>query len=572
MVFGYIDMKRLIAIILSCVALSVNATKVYVSPSGSNTAGNGTSSNPWQTPAYAISQASAGDTIFFQAGIYQITTQIEVPRAISLYTNEDATIIAGTALNPMFILQSTTQGTDGNQRISGLKFDGDITALSCFSVRRRSNVVFDSCTFIDFLYTAIEIYGGESFTDVPNNFITGFKILNCTIDNCCSRRDPQPFGAIRMGGTEGSEIAYNYLRQVGRNTGENGNLMYSWGAVNRGLYYHHNTSIKPTTDGTVSGNAGGWNFHIESGSSSGYEICYNEFIGGLAIDLAGGIQVKGDYDYAWYIHDNEFSIENQITALPSGTHRPGALDFERTNEDIIVTRNKFINYPTAINLTLSSSAYHYSRITFSYNIFENVGYSDNSYSYGGLQFVGNEAATGDLCSDINILNNTFYGNGARSFILLQQPYNMNNIYIRNNIFLNAVIWGYIIAWDVVGVSTTPTGSLTGFYIDNNLLYNNASNNGIYYRNAKTMTIESYANNIISEPQFVSISTFELSPSSPAIDAGIDVGLTRDFYNRRLVGVPDIGAIEYGAIGGERFGKNRQGVMLKSRDGRMMIYN
>ena len=57
-----------------------------------------------------------------------------MPRAISLYTNEDATIIAGTALNPMFILQSTTHGTDGNQRISGLKFDGDITALSCFSV------------------------------------------------------------------------------------------------------------------------------------------------------------------------------------------------------------------------------------------------------------------------------------------------------------------------------------------------------------------------------------------------------------------------------------------------------
>ena len=65
MVFGYIDMKRLIAILLSCVALSVNAETYYISPSGSNTAGNGTSSNPWQTPIYAISQASAGDTIFF---------------------------------------------------------------------------------------------------------------------------------------------------------------------------------------------------------------------------------------------------------------------------------------------------------------------------------------------------------------------------------------------------------------------------------------------------------------------------------------------------------------------------
>jgi hypothetical protein len=47
----------------------------------------------------------------------------------------------------------------------------------------------------------------------------------------------------------------------------------------------------------------------------------------------------------------------------------------------------------------------------------------------------------------------------------------------------------------------------------------------------------------------------------------------DFHGASLYGAAyDIGAFEYGAIGGERFGKNRQGVMLKSRDGRMMIYN
>jgi hypothetical protein len=42
----------------------------------------------------------------------------------------------------------------------------------------------------------------------------------------------------------------------------------------------------------------------------------------------------------------------------------------------------------------------------------------------------------------------------------------------------------------------------------------------------------------------------LQAGSPAIDAGVDVGLTKDFEGNPIVGTPDIGAYEYqGGIGG-----------------------
>jgi len=50
----------------------------------------------------------------------------------------------------------------------------------------------------------------------------------------------------------------------------------------------------------------------------------------------------------------------------------------------------------------------------------------------------------------------------------------------------------------------------------------------------------------SEPLFVSTSTpdFHLQPTSPAINSGIDVGLTQDYAGNPIYGTPDIGAYEY----------------------------
>jgi len=538
-------MKRLLILPLLLLSLSLGATKVYVATDGNDGTGDGTVGNPYLTIATGISHASAGDTVFIVAGTYNVSTQIVLPVGISLMgAGETSVITTATALDPIIVASSVSL-TSGNQSISYLKFDGDLTALSCLDVHRRTNFKIHHCTFIDFFYGAIEFFGGSSLENIPAVYATGNEIYSCTIDNCCERRDPGAFGAIRFGGQEGMLIHDNILTQVSRAATHNGNLLYMWGATNKALKFYNNTCTKPATDGVISGNAGGWNFHIESGYSHGYEIYNNTFIGGVAIDYAGGNQVKGDYDYSWWVHHNTFKLTAQISKPATGTHSPMAMDFERTCEDIICEYNIMENYPVAVNFTTSSSSYVKNRIYFRYNIFKNAGYSDASYAY---HITWQGSGTGDLAHYLYFENNVFHANLGRAFFGLLCPYDVNHIYIRNNIMVNAHLNGWMIVPLYCGDLVTLTGSFTDFYIDNNLMYNNANSNLIRYVDGKTMTIASYTNNIIgSDPLFKSNETFRLRPTSPAIDAGLDVGLTKDYHGHRVPqgSAPDIGVSEVG---------------------------
>jgi hypothetical protein len=60
---------------------------------------------------------------------------------------------------------------------------------------------------------------------------------------------------------------------------------------------------------------------------------------------------------------------------------------------------------------------------------------------------------------------------------------------------------------------------------------------------------SATSSLTSDPLFVNPTTdFHLQPSSPAINAGVDVGLTGDYEGKPIRGVPDIGAYETGKPG------------------------
>ena len=525
-------------------------TLYWVSPTGSDVTGDGTNLLPWATWAYAASQvATVGDVIHGAAGTYTETAQIILAPGVSMVGAGATTIItSAAALEPMILLSSASEATDGNQSISYVKLDGGMAVNQGLSIRRRKNVVIHNVAFEDFIYSAAEVYGGATFTTVPSTYATGIVFRDSTVINCCQRRDPGIFGALRIGGTLGMEVYNCTLTQNSRATGSNGNLVYLWGATNKAWKFYNNTCTKPDTDGIEDGYAGGWNFHIESGNSSGFQIYGNTFVGGVAIDLAGGIQVKGDYIYSWYIHDNDFSISAQIATPAAGTHPPHAIDYERTNEDVIVRNNTFTNYPTAINITLDEITYHKLRLYFYYNIFSNCGYSDGLYAFGGIQFVGSAAAIGNLCSYVYIYNNVFEADGARGLIHLQSPYNLDHFYIRNNICIDAASYGWLNAWDKLGDDTTDTGTYDSFFIENNLLYNNANANAIYYRGGKAITNltgwSPQTNILGSDPLFVSATNFHLQAASPAINAGQYVSITTDFDGQPVASPPEIGAYEY----------------------------
>jgi hypothetical protein len=125
---------------------------------------------------------------------------------------------------------------------------------------------------------------------------------------------------------------------------------------------------------------------------------------------------------------------------------------------------------------------------------------------------------------VYIHNNTFYNNGRKPPSWLEPPPHILNgdsdpgdFEVKNNIFYSELS-------DKVFYGNTA---------NSNIDYN------IYYTEGATPADAYGGHSQIADPQFKSIADHDVSllPSSPAIDAGIDVGLT---FNGQA---PDVGALE-----------------------------
>jgi len=80
-------------------------TNLYVSTTGNDTTGDGSSGNPWATIGYAISQAFAGDTIMVATGTYNVTAAINVNLANLTISGASATttIVDGLGKNASIV-------------------------------------------------------------------------------------------------------------------------------------------------------------------------------------------------------------------------------------------------------------------------------------------------------------------------------------------------------------------------------------------------------------------------------------------------------------------------------------
>jgi hypothetical protein len=136
--------------------------------------------------------------------------------------------------------------------------------------------------------------------------------------------------------------------------------------------------------------------------------------------------------------------------------------------------------------------------------------------------------------NINVWNNTAYNDEAgtmTSFVVGFSGFTFTDISIKNNI-----VYG---AYRAVNIANA---TITGINVDYNNFYNCSA---VTYYNGSTVTGNTTVNNITTAPAFKSESTFRLTPTSPCIDAGTDVGLDYDYYGHKITGTPDIGAMEYG---------------------------
>lgn len=163
--------------------------------------------------------------------------------------------------------------------------------------------------------------------------------------------------------------------------------------------------------------------------------------------------------------------------------------------------------------------------------------------------VGDENST-NLTENITIVNNVVY-NCRRNFYYWGTNYTngIDTALIANNTFVNST---YL---SCVQFSPTTNPSVNLQFINNIVVQNEgllpitiSDNTGFTFSNnlysSTPDVLASDTGDVIGDPLFKSSTDFSLQSNSPAINAGIDVGLTSDYLKHSIINIPDIGAYEY----------------------------
>ena len=293
---------------------------------------------------------------------------------------------------------------------------------------------------------------------------------------------------------------------------------------NRGVKIYKNTLNRGDQgDITLS-----WDFAIELWDCRGGVEIYNNTIKGC-IDIGGYNTVKENaYTYSVSIHDNTIGQDSvHVSEQYLG------VDLEQNVLDVNMDSNLIQNVSTGILFAINGGSKTVSNINIRRNVITNLGITLANGNGFGIDW--NADASSNTVNNINIFNNVISGHVGSNLTM----YGINlpdigaakNISIRNNI-----VKGFS-NYPVRGVGGTGI-SIDTLSIENNIFYLNGNSNLPSY-SGLTPTHNTTQNNIITNPLFVSSSDFQFQSTSPAINAGINVGLP---FNGSA---PDIGAYEYG---------------------------
>ena len=523
----------------------------YISPSGSDSTGNGSSIKPWKSLAYACSSVTtSGSLIHVKAGNYTETAQCNLAVGVSIEGEGPVNSIIKSHVtgsvysNAFTIMLVSPSTTNGNQHISNIKMDGDsLTAYGAIYVEKRSNVEISHCMIVHFFYYALGFDGGNSksggYFVPPVTYPTGNKVYDCIIDDCSAyypANEPvsgEGKGAITVDGQEGMLIYNNVLTQTSRASGNNGYLIKGVAGMNKGLKIFNNTIVKAPYDGTT------WDFAIELWMCrGGVEIYNNDITGSVDISGSGGeltasTHKTGSYTYGVWIHDNYIhQINSNIYEGIRG------ILIEQSAEDVIIERNHIKNVTTGIYMPLGYAGSTLKNINISYNILENIGGPDWQ-AWGFL--IANPG--GYTCDNVNINNNviTARDNGLTTVYGIEVPIvgATTNVNIRNNI-----VQGF--DKEPIYAEGSSGETLKNLNIENNIFYNNGNNNQPAFSDITPNPYSYIKNKEGVDPRFVSSTNFHLQSNSLAINNGANVGLTKDYEGNAIVGLPDIGAYEYGS--------------------------
>ena len=504
---------------------AVPAADYYVSTFGDDVTGDGSLSRPWVSVAHAAATVrTAGKTIYVMPGAYTEIAVVDLAPGVSLFGAGDTSRIRvaytsdGNPRNTFVRLVSATEGSNGNQSISGLVFDGlNLTAQRAIHVEGRSNVKIHHCTFKDFREDGVTFHGAVSFTDgPPTTYATGNEFHHNTVTNS-SLYSGYGHGALQFGGQQGFLLYANTFTQTQRPAGQNGYCikLYRGGYI-KGCKIYDNTVIKAPFSGIGSD----FDFAIELWNMEGLELHHNTVEG--SIDMAG--VRKGAYAYGVDLHHNTFGPTTRHT------NRENGLTLEQSNwggaSDVIIRNNRFQNLSYAMHFYNAQAGVASDNISVTNNLF----YKTTTSSFAG--------ASGSTISNFKLWHNTVYsdGTGPIDGIQFVAFATMRDFSIRNNIVVGFSRAAF--TWWAPG----STYAVSNVSVEKNLFFGNGSTNTLNNLNGVTFTGVT-VNNLIGDPLFVSPTDFHLQSGSPALGVGLNVGVTTDFDDLPRGAMPDLGAFE-----------------------------
>ena len=543
-------MRYALIMLLLCYNLTLSATTYFIAATGSNS-NSGSSSSPWKTLAYAGTKATAaGDIIHVNAGTYTETSQCVLAPGVSIEGDGMATttiLSTVTGSGQPILYLASAQGTNGNQHISGIYFNGNNRTTSrAIRVYGRSNVSIYNCTFINFDQYGLEFYGNANgqAESTSVTYATGNSVHDCIITNCAYYQSGSGGGAaVFMACQTGLEVYNNTITQS-RAPYTNGCGVKTDGWT-RGVTIYNNTLIgQLLSDKEV---ADSWDFAIEMwgdvGSVTEGTHIYGNTILNWEIDISGRVTQKGSYAYGCSMHDNFIGCTNLAPVPKHGIQ----LEANTSLDDILIYRNHFKNIQRGIYIYVTNQTpfpTHFNNFSIYNNIFEQIGTDVNGNGDDKAIYIQyGSGITGFTLSNLKICNNvmqasTRAGSTQEVGIQLacQSGITTSNIEIKNNI---------IVGFDDACIYTGTSGAINNLSIQNNIFYNNGQSN-VSDINI-TPSPYTISGNLTSDPLFVSSSDFHLQTGSPAIAKGIVIsGVTTDYAGNNYNNPPSIGAYESGS--------------------------
>ena len=520
-------------IMISMAATSHAATTWYVSPTGSDSIGKGSSGSPWGTLSNACSKVTnAGDTINLAAGNYTDNNPCTLSAGVNIAGAggiSGATYITSNYTGGYYIslvytpALSGTGTTNGNQTISGFTLDGNNkTLLSGIKIIGYNYVTLNDLNLLHINQGGIKLEGSDSWPNAANenvpppyygqyNTVSNLTLTGCSYGTSGNYSNP----AFWVHSQQYMTLNNVNIDETPSTTGGSGECIKSYpGFLNASTIT--NCSFRVGASGWGIGGAPitmeFWNW--ENGSVVSNCNFYEGYVSLVAGDLCGGqgngsstLITNCSSSWALQWHDN-----NMIDTAYQGA--------------------------TGHELSLSNAEYFNNYIEMG-----TAGFwvATHSYNLTGM-------------NNIHFHNNIVHNSYGDSVIIETAPANVaiSGLYIYNNTFDTAAS-----AWPYSGILVQIANTLTGLAIENNIFMNFPSGYGVYfYTGSPTSPIISYndyyntegitymysgatapgltaTNNITSNPLIVGTGSmypystgtyYQLQAGSPMKNAGVNVAL------------------------------------------------